>query len=1121
MEDASRIGHPIFSGVVTLSRRISLLTVLLAAIGLAQEKPAEKATGTPAQQSAPKPAEKPPSATQDFSKEAYIIDRFATHIVAENDGTGTRELTAQVKLLADAGVKAFAVLNFVYSSANEAVEIDYVRVRKPDGTVVKTPDYNIQDMPGEVTRTAPLYSDIHEKHVAVKGLSVGDELEYLVRFRVFKPEVPGQFWYEYSFAKSWVAKDEQVEISLPAEKYVKVVSPGFEPEVKIEGTRRIYRWTHQNLTVKEKDPDEPPRRIPPNPDVQITTFANWEDVGRWYGGLQKDPLTVTPAIQSKADELTKGLKRDDEKIHVIYNFVALKFHYIGLDFGIGRYQPHAADDVLDNGYGDCKDKHTLLASLLKAEGIEAWPVLIHASRGLDPEVPSPAQFNHVITVVPAAGRFVWLDTTPEVAPYGLLLVSLRDKQALVIPTSRPPQLMTTPANPPFPSDQEFSMEGKLSPSGTFTGHAEQSYRGDVEVALRIAFRQLPESQWRDAVQRMSYGLNFGGEVSNVKVTPPDEIDKPLEISYDYVRKKYGNWDERQITAPLPPMGIEVAKDARDKKPEEPVLLGALGKVVYRSQLELPEGYTLQTPAPLHLSEPYVEYDDTPRLENNVLTTTRKLVVKKNEVPLAEWDGYRKFGRSLYDDEFNFMRVDGASATVMGKADEANTEVEDKNLSIDDMFSEGASALQRRDFRRARQLNEEVVAKDPKYKGAHFNLAAALLAQGNLEEALAEFRKEQEVSPTDARSYQIPAAYLMQMGSNDEAADEWRRLLKADPSNWMAASSLGALLYQQEKYAEEVAVLEPAVKAEPDNSAILTQLSMAYIKAGQNDKGVAGLEKAVKQKGDDPDLLNNAAWMLVDNKLSLDQAQQYAETGIKKLEEQGQSANSNDARLGVTYELSLTWDTLGWVYFQQGDMKRAESLIRPAWLLGENELVGEHLGEIYEKEGRAKEAARMYQLSLAAMSPPHGRMEGFSPTDRIKEYDKRTAEVTARYVKLTGKKPTNEIRRLPNGQWTLNSEEQLQRQHEVKFANERKFAGKAQFIVTLKPDKIESVEYASGDNDLKPLAAKLKEAHFALEFPLDSTAILTLKADVRCWARSGCTATLADPAPPMLAFRTIH
>ena len=147
--------------------------------------------------------------------------------------------------------------------------------------------------------------------------------------------------------------------------------------------------------------------------VQVTTFANWEEIGRWYGSLQKDPLEVTPAIQAKAVELTQDLKTDDEKIRALYEFVALKFHYIGLDFGIGRYQPHAADDVLGNGYGDCKDKHTLLASLLKAAGFEAWPALIHGTRKLDPDVPSPAQFNHVITVVSVGGQTIWLDTTPE------------------------------------------------------------------------------------------------------------------------------------------------------------------------------------------------------------------------------------------------------------------------------------------------------------------------------------------------------------------------------------------------------------------------------------------------------------------------------------------------------------------------------------------------------------------------------------------------------------------------------------------------------------------------------------------------------------------------------------
>ena len=124
----------------------------------------------------PSPAAASPAS--DFSKEAYTIERHINRITTESDDTSSREVTAEVKMLADAGVKAFAVLSFTYTSANEGVDIDYVRVRKPDGTVVKTPDYDIQDMPGEVTRTAPLYSDIHAKHIAVKGLGVGDVLEY-------------------------------------------------------------------------------------------------------------------------------------------------------------------------------------------------------------------------------------------------------------------------------------------------------------------------------------------------------------------------------------------------------------------------------------------------------------------------------------------------------------------------------------------------------------------------------------------------------------------------------------------------------------------------------------------------------------------------------------------------------------------------------------------------------------------------------------------------------------------------------------------------------------------------------------------------------------------------------
>lgn len=685
----------------------------------------------------------------DFSKEAYVVEHISTRVTAEDDGSSTREVGAEVKMLADAGVKAFAVLNFIYTSANEEVQIDYVRVRKPDGTVVKTPDYNIQDMPAEVTRIAPLYSDIHEKHVAVKGLDAGDVLEYLVRYRTVKPLIAGQFWQEYSFTKDAIAKDEELEINVPATKYVKVVCPEFKPEIKEEGGRRVYRWTHTNLQVKEKDPNEPARRIPPNPDVQVTTFKSWEDVGRWYGDLQKSQVDVTPAIQSKAAELTKGLTSEDDKIHAIYNFVSLKFHYIGLDFGIGRFQPHAADDVLDNGYGDCKDKHTLLAALLKAVGIEAWPVLIHATRKLDPDVPSPAQFNHVITVVPRGDKLFWLDTTPEVAPYGLLLLGLRDKQALMIPANKAPVLVKTPRDAPFPQEQEFTVEGKLSADGTFTGHIQQKQRGDTELVMRTVFRQIPESQWKEYVQRFSYAMNFAGDVSNVKVSPPDDLDESFELSYDYVRKDYSDWEHHQITPPLPPVGIEVAKGAKDIKPQDPVLLGGIGKLVYRARIELPSDYSPTLPSDCHLAEPFAEYSAQTRLEKGVMTTTRELVLKEQEVPLSDWERFHRFGRDMSDDESNYISLNrtGSGTDVNWGLPGDNRE---GSSDIDATYREAWSVMRRGDFKRAQEMYERVIAKNPKYKFAHLCLGYALSAQRQTEPALAQFRAEEEVSPEDAR-----------------------------------------------------------------------------------------------------------------------------------------------------------------------------------------------------------------------------------------------------------------------------------------------------------------------------------------------------------------------------------
>ena len=181
----------------------------------------------------------------------------------------------------------------------------------------------------------------------------------------------------------------------------------------------------------------------------MTTFASWEEMGRWYAALEKDRRQPTPEIRARAAELTKGKTNDLDKIEALYDFVGPNFRYVSLSLGVGRFQPHAAAEVLHNEYGDCKDKHTLLASLLEASGYHASSVLINSGRKLDPEIPSPSQFDHVFTLVPLGNDKVWMDSTTEVAPFRLLSAQLRKKQALIIPQDGTPHLEETPPDPPM------------------------------------------------------------------------------------------------------------------------------------------------------------------------------------------------------------------------------------------------------------------------------------------------------------------------------------------------------------------------------------------------------------------------------------------------------------------------------------------------------------------------------------------------------------------------------------------------------------------------------------------------------------------------------------------------
>src|SRR6266403_2572270 len=263
---------------------------------------------------------KPTDTKLAYSAEAFVVEQDSTRIVFENDGTSNRESTARVRIQSGAGVQRFGVLTFSYQNSTETVDIDYVRVQKPDDTVVPTPPENVQDMAAEITRQAPFYSDLREKHDAVKGLGVGDVLEYRAHWRTTKPLAPGQFWFSYNFSHEGISLQEQLQISVPRDRPVKWKSPESKPAITEEGGRRVFTWTNSNLEHKSKERErkdqeqntyQAARGKYPPPEIQLSSFQSWEEVGKWYGSLQQERTKPTEEIRAKAAELTKGLADDN------------------------------------------------------------------------------------------------------------------------------------------------------------------------------------------------------------------------------------------------------------------------------------------------------------------------------------------------------------------------------------------------------------------------------------------------------------------------------------------------------------------------------------------------------------------------------------------------------------------------------------------------------------------------------------------------------------------------------------------------------------------------------------------------------------------------------------------
>jgi tetratricopeptide (TPR) repeat protein len=1057
---------------------------------------------------------KPTNAKLTYSDEAFVVEQDSTRIVFENDGTTDRESTARVRVQSGAGVQRFGVLTFSYQSSTEAVDIDYVRVHKLDGTDVPTPPESVQDMAADITRQAPFYSDLREKHVAVRGLGVGDVLEYRAHWHTTKPLAPGQFWFAYNFSHDGISLQEQLRISVPRDRPVKWKSRELKPVIAEEGARRVFTWTNSNLQHKSKEQEQKDQeqntyqaargKFPP-PEIQLSSFQSWEEVGKWYGSLQQERTTPTAEIRAKAAELTKGLADDGAKIQALYYYVSAQFRYIGIAFGIGRYQPHAASDVLGNQYGDCKDKHTLLASLLDAVSIKAFPALINSQHEIDPDVPSPSQFDHVISVVSQNDHLAWADTTPEVARYAYLVGPLRDKEALVIPIDKPATLMTTPADPPSKATQTFRIQAKLDDSGTLEGKVERGMQGDDnELLLRAAFRSVPMPQWKDLIQRISYASGFAGEVSDATAGSPEKVEEPFRFAYHYTRKEYPDWANRQISPPIPPITLPSLGDD-DRKPSNPIWLGPPTETRLESHLELPKGYTPELPGNVDLKEDFAEYHTFSEFKDGVLTTERRFIVKLREVPVSQYEAYKKFSKAVSDDHEQFIALMSGAATTASRMASYQKLVQSlpysDNPKASRTYDEARSDFQRQDVEGGIASLERAVEIDPKFVRAWLLLGEMYKFSLQTDQSLEAYRKAVAIDPRLNIVYKMQGYMLLGSKQFEEAVPIWEEYIKVAPNDGDGPANLATAFEGLERYGEAASALESAMKLNPHPASLYARLGFAYLKAGNDDKALAAYRKAL-ELDPQPVNYNNIGYALADARKKMDVALEYAQKAVTMEEDASGSVKLSDLQLEDLWHsanLAAYWDTLGWVHFQMANFDQAEKYLHSSWTLAQWGIMADHLGQVYEQQNKKAEAIKTYRLAAYCYS-----LEAAGASEEIDKIEERLSQLDP---------GTSSTR--PNRY--VQSSEDLRQLKDIKLQRTAEDNAKAEFFVVLVPDpktlaaRVEDVKFIKGAEELKSADKWLKAANFKFTFPDNGHTRLLRRGTLGCYQYSGCTFTLMEPS----------
>jgi transglutaminase-like putative cysteine protease len=418
--------------------------------------------------------------------------------------------------------------DFSYETDSETVEVRSARVYRAGGQIDDAVESGAGAMADDPTLA--IFTSARSYYVRFPRLEPGDVVEVQYRVEDVAPRnVFADYFGEVVYMQSSepIFRSEYV-LRTPTERtfYFNEPSvPGLKKTVEVRGGERIFHFLAEDVAPVHEEPLQPPWTEVLG-HVNVSTYKTWDEMGSWYWGLVKDQFVPDDEVRRRAEALTKGLKDEASKVRAIYDYVVQKTRYVALEFGIHGYKPYRCAQIFARGFGDCKDKATLIVTMLEAIGIKATPVVVRTAHKGDIET-SPASlapFDHMIAYVPSLD--LYLDGTAEHT--GSMELPAMDRGALALQVNEgKPSLVHLPDPPASASVSSHKVDVALGADDSATIDWRTEIVGVEASEWRARFHAQATRKQR--AQQLLGSMLPGTEVSAVEAGNLEDVEQKVTM----------------------------------------------------------------------------------------------------------------------------------------------------------------------------------------------------------------------------------------------------------------------------------------------------------------------------------------------------------------------------------------------------------------------------------------------------------------------------------------------------------------------------------------------------------------------------------------------------------------